>query len=121
MHYTTLHFFPLLKVLEDIKGYSTPRKDKGEEGRKKGIKAHRVKPPTPTCTIDALIGDKEQKGKRGNKSKKQGVGRQPSYTRLFNCLLQSTCRICEEGLNSGFFLAGEDEGRKEERRRRKCE
>ena len=43
--------------------------------KKKGIEAQRAKPPTPPPGIDALIGDKEQNGKR---RKKHGASPQPS-------------------------------------------
>ena len=39
---------------------STPRKER----RRKGIEVERVKPPTPSQTLAALIGDEEQNGKQ---------------------------------------------------------
>ena len=63
---------------------SMPRiRDKKErEGRrakkKKGIKAQRVKPPTLTWGIDALIRDEKQNIKLKKKNKK-GASPQPSY------------------------------------------
>ena len=48
--------------------------------KRKGIEARRVKRPTPSRVIDALIGDEEQNRKqKRTKGKKQGAGPQPSY------------------------------------------
>ena len=35
-----------------------------EKSEEKGIEIQRVKPPTPTRSTDALIGEKEQTGKK---------------------------------------------------------
>ena len=57
---------------------------KEEELRKKeGIEIQRVKPPTPSLKIDALIGDEEQ----NRKQKKQGAGPHPSYPGPFGLIL----------------------------------
>ena len=49
---------------------------KGRRAKKrKGIELQKVKPPTPSRVIDALIGDEEQ----NRKQKKEGAGPQPSY------------------------------------------
>ena len=42
--------------------------------KKKGIEVQRVKPLTPTPSIDALIGDEKQRGKK----KKETKGRSPT-------------------------------------------
>ena len=40
--------------------------------KRKGIETQRVKHPTPSRAIDALIGDEEQNGKIENKKKEKG-------------------------------------------------
>ena len=45
--------------------------------KRKRIEAQRAKHPTPSRTIDALIGDEEQNGKQ--EKKKKGASSQPSY------------------------------------------
>ena len=57
--------------------------------KEKRIEAQRAKPCTPTPAIDALIGDEEQKEKRREQRKKQGVGTQPSYPGPFGRLLRT--------------------------------
>ena len=49
---------------------STPKKERRVK-RRKGIEAQRVKPSTPSQSIDALIGDEEQNGKQKKKKKKE--------------------------------------------------
>ena len=39
-------------------------REKSEEKERKGFEAQRVKPPTPTLAMDALIGEEEQNGKQ---------------------------------------------------------
>ena len=39
--------------------------------KKKEIEAQRAKPPTPTQTIDALIGDEERNGKQRKEEKEK--------------------------------------------------
>ena len=51
---------------------STPRKEKREEKKRKGIEAHRVKRPTPSQATDALIGNEEQNGKQRKGSRHRG-------------------------------------------------
>ena len=58
--------------------------------KRKEIEAQRVKHPTPSQANDVLTGDEEQKGKQKIKSKKQGVGPQPSYLGLFSSLIRCT-------------------------------
>ena len=56
--------------------------------KRKGIEAQRMKHPTPSRAIDAIIGDEEQNGKQKRpKRKKQGTGPQPNYPGLFSRLL----------------------------------
>ena len=47
--------------------------------KRKGIEAQKIKHPTPSWTIDALIGDEEQSEKKKKKKEKQGVAPQPTY------------------------------------------
>ena len=56
----------------------------------RGIEAHRVKPPTPSRAIDALIGEEELNGKRKKSKKRKGLvaGPQPSYPGSLGRLLQ---------------------------------
>ena len=61
--------------------------EKSEEKRKE-TEEQRVKHPTSSRAIDALIGDEEQNGKlKRTKTKKQGAGSQPSYPGPFGRLL----------------------------------
>ena len=52
-----------------------------ETKKKKGLKAQRAKPPTPTGNINALIGDKKQTGKY-EKEKERNNERDPNPATL---------------------------------------
>ena len=64
---------------------STPLKETRKKNKKrKGIKAQRVKPSTPSGVSDALIGDEEQYGKyKRTKRKIQGEGPPTKLPRTF--------------------------------------
>ena len=49
-------------------------KEQEGKAKEKGIEAQSVKPPTPTWTTDALIGDEEQSEKQKMKKKETGSG-----------------------------------------------
>ena len=50
--------------------------------KRKGIEALRVKHPTPSQAIDAIIREEEQNGKQDNKKKQEAVP-QPSYPGIY--------------------------------------
>ena len=59
--------------------------------KKKGAEVQKVKPPTPTLAIDALIGDEEQNENRKKEQKETGSASPPpqlSYPRPFSLLLR---------------------------------
>ena len=55
------------------------KKQMREAKKRKGFEAHRVKHPTPSWAINALIGNEEPNGKQEEKKKETGSG---SQTRL---------------------------------------
>ena len=56
--------------------------------KRKGIKAQKVKSPTPSWAIDVLIGNEEQIRKQENKKKETGSGSPTQLPWTIPCLLQ---------------------------------